>query len=116
LCTEKEIAICLEGCYTVRAGEGVFWQVIDPKGLLREPSSCLAGESCNESRESVKETFRVWDNTGARVAVRYGGGAGRAVTVRACPEPVERLEAEIDRLVYGLYGLMEEEIGIVEGR
>ena len=26
------------------------------------------------------------------------------------------LEAEIDRLVYGLYGLMEEEIGIVENR
>jgi hypothetical protein len=26
------------------------------------------------------------------------------------------LEAEIDRLVYGLYGLTEEEIGIVEGR
>ena len=26
------------------------------------------------------------------------------------------LEAEIDGLVYGLYGLTEEEIGIVEGK
>lgn len=26
------------------------------------------------------------------------------------------LEREIDRLVYGLYGLMEEEIKIVEGK
>ena len=26
------------------------------------------------------------------------------------------LEAEIDALVYGLYGLTEEEIGIVEGK
>lgn len=26
------------------------------------------------------------------------------------------LEAEIDRLVYGLYGLTEEEIALVEGR
>ena len=29
---------------------------------------------------------------------------------------VPRLEAEIDRLVYGLYGLTEEEIGVVEGK
>jgi hypothetical protein len=29
---------------------------------------------------------------------------------------VPRLEAEIDRMVYELYGLTEEEIGIVEGR
>lgn len=29
---------------------------------------------------------------------------------------VPRLETEIDQLVYGLYGLTEEEIGIVEGR
>jgi hypothetical protein len=42
--------------------------------------------------------IQVWDDTGARVpfgddiAVRYGGGAGRAVTVRACLEPVEDLE------------------------
>lgn len=28
---------------------------------------------------------------------------------------VPRLEEEIDQLVYGLYGLMEEEIAIVEG-
>jgi hypothetical protein len=29
---------------------------------------------------------------------------------------IERLDAEIDALVYELYGLTEEEIGIVEGR
>jgi len=29
---------------------------------------------------------------------------------------IERLDAEIDGLVYELYGLTEEEIGVVEGR
>jgi hypothetical protein len=29
---------------------------------------------------------------------------------------IERLDAEIDGLVYGLYGLREEEVGVVEGR
>ena len=28
---------------------------------------------------------------------------------------IERLDAEIDVLVHGLYGLTEEEIGVVEG-
>jgi hypothetical protein len=28
----------------------------------------------------------------------------------------EYLDSEIDKVVYGLYGLTEEEIGIVEGR
>lgn len=29
---------------------------------------------------------------------------------------IERLDAQIDALVYELYGLTEEEIGVVEGR
>ena len=29
---------------------------------------------------------------------------------------VEAIDGEIDRLVYGLYGLTEEEIGIIEGK
>lgn len=28
---------------------------------------------------------------------------------------VESIDGEIDRLVYGLYGLTDEEVGIVEG-
>ncbi|MDO9028487.1 MAG: hypothetical protein Q7U68_06480, partial [Candidatus Roizmanbacteria bacterium] len=58
----------------------------DPKGFFREPSSMLAKESCKQSPESAEKTFRVWN-----------------------------MEGEIDRLVYGLYGLAEEEIGIVKG-
>ncbi len=61
----------------------------DPKGFLREPLSCQAGESCLRERESVKETLRVSDDDvstaggAARVTVRYGGGIGCVVTVRA---------------------------------
>ena len=33
---------------------------IDPKGLSRQPSSCVAGESCLASYTSAKETLRVW--------------------------------------------------------
>ena len=29
---------------------------------------------------------------------------------------IEQLDAQIDALVYGLYGLTEKEIGVVEGR
>jgi adenine-specific DNA-methyltransferase len=31
-------------------------------------------------------------------------------------EDISKTEAEIDEMVYELYGLSEEEIGIVEGR
>ena len=42
---------------------------------------------------------------------------GRAL-VRAIEalDTIERLDAEIDALVYELYGLTEEEIAVVEGR
>ncbi|HLA86393.1 MAG TPA: hypothetical protein VJL10_00080, partial [Anaerolineales bacterium] len=33
--------------------------VIDPKGFLRQPSSCLAGRSDITGRESAGKTFRV---------------------------------------------------------
>ena len=58
----------------------------DPKGFLRESSSCQAGESCLRDCESVKETLRVSDDdvraagSGAGVTVRYGGGVVRVVT------------------------------------
>lgn len=35
---------------------------IDPKGLSREPSSCLAGASRMAGYKSVKETLRVWNS------------------------------------------------------
>ena len=31
-------------------------------------------------------------------------------------EDVSKIEGEIDKIVYWLYGLSEEEVGIVEGR
>ncbi len=38
--------------------------------------------------------------------------AGASPTLRA---DVSELEKEIDQIVYGLYGLTEEEVGVVEG-
>ena len=61
----------------------------DPKGFLREPLPCQAGESCLRECESAKETLRVSDDDvcavggGAGGTVRCGGGIVRIVTVRA---------------------------------
>lgn len=38
--------------------------------------------------------------------------SGKALTIKA---EIDRIDKEIDRMVYGLYGLAEEEIGIEEG-
>jgi len=38
-----------------------------------------------------------------------------SIRIKSNPKPVPRLEAEINQLVYTLYGLTPEEIAIVEG-
>ena len=43
---------------------------IDPKGLSRQTSSCLARESCMAGYESTKETLRVWNLEGNRELIR----------------------------------------------
>ena len=44
-----------------------------------------------------------------------GKGACHAPLQNLQPTDIPALEAEIDRLVYTLYGLTEEEIAVVEG-
>ena len=62
---------CYRPCWIGRLRESCE----DPKGFLREPLSCQAGESCLRECESVKETLRVSDDgVPAGVTVRYGGG------------------------------------------
>ena len=49
-----------------------------------------------------------------RLQPTFGGRGGRFVaTVKPCGRA---LEADIDRLVYALYGLTPEEIALVEGK
>jgi hypothetical protein len=54
----------------------------DPKGFLREPLSCQAGESCLRDCESVKETLRVSDDDGCAAGGGAGAPQGGDITVR----------------------------------
>jgi hypothetical protein len=69
--------------------------------------------------ERVQKILAAQENVGANcVRPHFGGDADTG----ACDAPLQNLpdishlEAEIDRLVYDLYGLTEEEIAVVEGK
>ena len=48
-----------------------------------------------------------------RIKTRYEESLGRVLPVK---ERLAKTDALIDQVVYRLYGLMEEEIGVVEGK
>ncbi|MEZ0395410.1 MAG: DNA methyltransferase, partial [Anaerolineales bacterium] len=66
------------------------------------------------SRNSLEQPWRVAPQSVPQSAgLRYR--AAREETL-ALTEEIEKVEREIDRLVYALYGLTDEEIALVEGR
>ncbi len=91
-------------------------KIVDYPGDYQKGESPLAFEELLDILLKNKGRLGVSLSDGGlveRIKTRYEESLGRVLPVK---ERLAKTDALIDQVVYRLYGLMEEEIGVVEGK